>query len=192
MVETPFTMVCSGQLDLYRAQHATDRIAVYKKYFHTNKLLPVQLESGYKSWSESQEHPKLFASARAGYGMLGRRIRSYRFFGRLHLRPPSALCGSDSLTTSGGHSSFPGHSDDIPDLSAFNLRPSRSLCRRNPRPSRCGQCPSSSTLSERISFERGERRVKPLNFLCCRITFLLQLLNYPKQVSQLRLLSWRL
>jgi hypothetical protein len=44
-------MVCSGQLDLNRAQHdiATDWIAAYKKYFHTNKPLPVELESGYKS-----------------------------------------------------------------------------------------------------------------------------------------------
>jgi hypothetical protein len=44
-------MVCSGQLDLYRAQHdiATDWIAAYKKYFRTNKPLPVEAESGYKS-----------------------------------------------------------------------------------------------------------------------------------------------
>ena len=36
-------MVCSGQLDLHTAQHdiATDWIAAYKKYFHTNKPLPL-------------------------------------------------------------------------------------------------------------------------------------------------------
>lgn len=36
-------MVCSGQLDLHTAQHdiATDWIAAYKKYFHSNKPLPV-------------------------------------------------------------------------------------------------------------------------------------------------------
>jgi hypothetical protein len=36
-------MVCSGQLDLQTAQHdiATDWISAYKKYFHTNKPLPV-------------------------------------------------------------------------------------------------------------------------------------------------------
>jgi hypothetical protein len=36
-------MVCSGQLDLQTAQHdiATDWIAAYKKYFHTNKPLPL-------------------------------------------------------------------------------------------------------------------------------------------------------
>jgi hypothetical protein len=35
-------MVCSGKLDLLTAQHdiATDWIAAYKKYFHTNKPLP--------------------------------------------------------------------------------------------------------------------------------------------------------
>ena len=35
-------MVCSGQLDLSAAQHdiATDWIAAYKKYFHTDKPLP--------------------------------------------------------------------------------------------------------------------------------------------------------
>jgi hypothetical protein len=35
-------MVCRGQLDLVTAQHdiATDWIAAYKKYFHTNKPLP--------------------------------------------------------------------------------------------------------------------------------------------------------
>ncbi|HTR25075.1 MAG TPA: hypothetical protein VMI10_13925 [Terriglobales bacterium] len=35
-------MVCSGQLDLSTAQHdiATDWIAAYKKYFHTNRPLP--------------------------------------------------------------------------------------------------------------------------------------------------------
>ena len=38
-------MVCSGQLDLRTAQRdiATDWIAAYKKYFHTNKPLPVSL-----------------------------------------------------------------------------------------------------------------------------------------------------
>ncbi len=37
-------MVCSGQLDLSTAQRdiATDWIAAYKKYFHTNKPLPVR------------------------------------------------------------------------------------------------------------------------------------------------------
>lgn len=37
-------MVCSGQLDLSTAQHdiATDWIAAYKKYFHTNKPLPLR------------------------------------------------------------------------------------------------------------------------------------------------------
>jgi hypothetical protein len=36
-------MVCSGQLDIHTAQHdiATDWIAAYKKYFHTNKPLPL-------------------------------------------------------------------------------------------------------------------------------------------------------
>jgi hypothetical protein len=36
-------MVCTGQLDLHTAQHdiATDWIAAYKKYFHTNKPLPL-------------------------------------------------------------------------------------------------------------------------------------------------------
>jgi hypothetical protein len=36
-------MVCHGQLDLATAQHdiATDWIAAYKKYFHTNKPLPL-------------------------------------------------------------------------------------------------------------------------------------------------------
>jgi hypothetical protein len=36
-------MVCSGQLDLRTAQHdiAADWIAAYKKYFHTNKPLPL-------------------------------------------------------------------------------------------------------------------------------------------------------
>lgn len=36
-------MVCSGQLDLVTAQHdiATDWIAAYKKYFHSNKPLPL-------------------------------------------------------------------------------------------------------------------------------------------------------
>ena len=36
-------MVCSGQLDLFTAQHdiATDWIAAYKKYFHTTKPLPL-------------------------------------------------------------------------------------------------------------------------------------------------------
>jgi len=36
-------MVCSGQLDLPTAQHeiASDWIAAYKKYFHTNKPLPL-------------------------------------------------------------------------------------------------------------------------------------------------------
>jgi len=36
-------LVCSGQLDLHKAQHdiATDWIAAYKKYFHTNKPLPL-------------------------------------------------------------------------------------------------------------------------------------------------------
>jgi hypothetical protein len=36
-------MVCRGQLDLHTAQHdiATDWIAAYKKYFHTNKPLPL-------------------------------------------------------------------------------------------------------------------------------------------------------
>ena len=36
-------MVCSGQLDLSTAQHdiATDWISAYKKYFHTNKPLPL-------------------------------------------------------------------------------------------------------------------------------------------------------
>jgi hypothetical protein len=36
-------MVCSGQLDLHTAQHdiATDWIAAYKRYFHTNKPLPL-------------------------------------------------------------------------------------------------------------------------------------------------------
>lgn len=36
-------MVCSGQLDLHTAQQdtATDWIAAYKKYFHTNKPLPL-------------------------------------------------------------------------------------------------------------------------------------------------------
>ena len=36
-------MVCGGQLDLQTAQHdiATDWIAAYKKYFHTNKPLPL-------------------------------------------------------------------------------------------------------------------------------------------------------
>jgi hypothetical protein len=36
-------MVCDGQLDLHTAQHdiATDWIAAYKKYFHTNKPLPL-------------------------------------------------------------------------------------------------------------------------------------------------------
>jgi len=38
-------MVCSGKLDLSTAQHdiATDWIAAYKKYFHTNKPLPRSL-----------------------------------------------------------------------------------------------------------------------------------------------------
>jgi hypothetical protein len=38
-------MVCSGQLDLFTAQHdiATDWIAAYKKYFHTNQPLPLSL-----------------------------------------------------------------------------------------------------------------------------------------------------
>lgn len=38
-------MVCSGQLDLHTAQHeiATDWIAAYKKYFHTNAPLPLSL-----------------------------------------------------------------------------------------------------------------------------------------------------
>jgi len=37
-------MVCSGQVDLFTAQHdiATDWIAAYKKYFHTNKPLPLR------------------------------------------------------------------------------------------------------------------------------------------------------
>src|ERR1700722_5279098 len=37
-------MVCSGQLDLSTAQHdiATDWTAAYKKYFHTNKPLPLR------------------------------------------------------------------------------------------------------------------------------------------------------
>lgn len=36
-------MVCSGQLDLTTAQHdiATDWIAAYRKYFHTNRPLPL-------------------------------------------------------------------------------------------------------------------------------------------------------
>jgi hypothetical protein len=36
-------MVCSGKLDLHTAQHdiATDWIAAYKRYFHTNKPLPL-------------------------------------------------------------------------------------------------------------------------------------------------------
>jgi hypothetical protein len=36
-------MVCSGQLDLTTAQHdiATDWIAAYRKYFHTNNPLPL-------------------------------------------------------------------------------------------------------------------------------------------------------
>jgi hypothetical protein len=36
-------MVCSGELDLRTAQHdiATDWIAAYKKYFHTNQPIPV-------------------------------------------------------------------------------------------------------------------------------------------------------
>lgn len=36
-------MVCSGQLDLQTARHdiATDWIAAYKRYFHTNKPLPL-------------------------------------------------------------------------------------------------------------------------------------------------------
>jgi len=36
-------MVCSGQIDLSTAQHdiATDWIAAYQKYFHTNKPLPL-------------------------------------------------------------------------------------------------------------------------------------------------------
>lgn len=43
-------MVCSGQLDLHTAQHdiATDWIAAYKKYFHTNKPLPLS------SWFDSK------------------------------------------------------------------------------------------------------------------------------------------
>lgn len=104
-----------------------------------------------------------------------------RFLSRFHLRPPCALCRSNTFTSSRGHSAPSGYCDDV-RTSSLHLCPSCSLSSRDSRPASSRDLAPSSGPVLVACAESRERSRDSLNLGGQSSMLLLQQMNHTTHV----------